>query len=112
MCLAGEGEALFEERIVRVPRPERHSVLLRAADGSYLGAADGGPLISARVTPLITLSGAGSEDTASGGALWGLGMSGSTQITFWFDDGDLFFGHTIMVDGHIDLGLRNASIVG
>ena len=34
------------------------------------------------------------------------------SFTFWFDDGELFFGHSIMVDGHLESGLRNASLFG
>jgi len=31
---------------------------------------------------------------------------------FWYDDGDLFWGHSIMISGSIEKGLREAGIHG
>lgn len=36
-----ENTELSEERVVRIEQPADHFVLIRAADGSYLGAAGG-----------------------------------------------------------------------
>ena len=41
-----------------------------------------------------------------------LDLTEEGDFTFWFDDGDLFFGHTIMVGGDIDHGPRDASLFG
>ena len=40
----------------------------------------------------------------------GVGSEGS--VSFWFDDGDLFWGHVICVSGSIDEGLSEADIHG
>jgi len=34
------------------------------------------------------------------------------EFEFWYDDGDLFWGHVILVDGNIQTGLSQASIAG
>ena len=34
------------------------------------------------------------------------------SFTFWHDDGDLFFGHSIEIDGDLENGLTNADIPG
>jgi hypothetical protein len=34
------------------------------------------------------------------------------DFDFWLDDGDLFWGHTILVNGNIDRGLSDAGIHG
>ncbi len=37
---------------------------------------------------------------------------GTEEFDFWFDDGDLFWGHGIMVSGNVNAGPQNASIQG
>ena len=36
----------------------------------------------------------------------------SGDLTFWYDDGDLFWGHSIQVYGHIERGPQDAQIAG
>lgn len=47
-----------------------------------IGGSEAGTRMSARITPLLSLSGSGSEDTASGGLLWGVGIAGTTEFVW------------------------------
>jgi hypothetical protein len=52
------------------------------------------------------------EEFALRMTLQAIGLDASGEFTFWFDDGDLFFGHTIAVSGSLANGLRDASFMG
>lgn len=41
-----------------------------------------------------------------------ISLESNDEFTFWFDDGDLFWGHTIIAEGNIDGTLRSAHIAG
>lgn len=34
------------------------------------------------------------------------------RFHFWFDDGDIFWGHAVLVAGNLQDGLQNASMEG
>ena len=52
------------------------------------------------------------EDFAGRIVLDSIGVSGNGNFNFWFSDDDMFWGHSVCVNGNIESGPQDAEMCG